>query len=219
MAGQQQSQKMTEKSERSGRENIREALLDAAGELMCEQDMIDISIVDIAARTGVNHAMICYYFGSKQGLMLALLERDINQALLRLRAVLCMDIKASEKMRLHLGGMIDTYYVKPYLNRLVQAMVRDAPDDRVRNISANLLKPVVHAQRMIIEQGIANGEFRNIDPMIFYFHTIGAADGLYSNGFTLQYVFGKSARPDKMLHSDNRAQIIDILMAGLLKNP
>ena len=53
------------------RGNSREALLDAASDLMRELDTIDLGIVEIAQRAGVNHAMIRYFFGSKEGLLFA----------------------------------------------------------------------------------------------------------------------------------------------------
>ena len=68
----------------AARENSREALLDAASALMRELDTTEIGIVDIAARAGVNHAMIRYFFGSKEGLLMALLDRDVTRRIRQL---------------------------------------------------------------------------------------------------------------------------------------
>lgn len=201
---------------RAARENSRDALLDAASALMRELDTVEIGIVDIATRAGVNHAMIRYFFGSKEGLLFALLDRDIYRRLHQLEKLFALDVTPTERMRIHLRGIVDTYYQIPYLNRLIQVMVREAGPDRVRHIAEELLQPIVNAQARIIEAGVAAGEFREVDPKLFYFNTVGAADGLYSNRFTLSAVFGGKPAADPEMHERNREQTVEILLRGLL---
>ncbi|WP_375290745.1 TetR family transcriptional regulator [Qipengyuania sp.] len=196
---------------------IREKLLDAAGALMREFDTVEIGILDIAARAQVNHGMIRYYFGSKEGMLLALLDRDLTARIRQLSALLRLDVTASERMRIHLEGILDTYYQIPYLNRLIQLMVRDSSPERVRYIAEELLKPLANAQQTIIEEGISSGEFRPVDPKLFYFNAVGAADGLYCNRFTLSSVFGGTGVADDALHERYRRHTVETLMAGLRK--
>lgn len=206
----------TATSHRVPRENSREALLEAASALMRELDTTDIGIVDIAARAGVNHAMIRYFFGSKEGLLFALLDRDVLKRIRQLDRLFKLDVSPTERMRIHLRGIVDTYYAIPYLNRLIQVMVREADPARVKHIAEELLQPIASAQARIIEEGVASGEFRPIDPKLFYFNTIGAADGLYSNRFTLSAVFGGIPQADPEMHMRYREQTVEILLCGLL---
>lgn len=201
---------------RAGRENSREALLDATSALMRELDTVEIGIVDIAQRAGVNHAMIRYFFGSKEGLMLALLDRDVYRRIRQLDRLFRMDVTPTERMRIHLRGIVDTYYQIPYLNRLIQVMVREADPQRVKHIAEELLMPIANAQARIIGEGVAAGEFRPVDPKLFYFNTIGSADGLYANRFTLSAVFGGIPFADHDLHERYREQTVETLMRGLL---
>ncbi|MCW1384120.1 TetR family transcriptional regulator [Novosphingobium sp. KCTC 2891] len=203
-------------SPRAGRENSREALLDAASALMRELDTVEIGIVDIAARAGVNHAMIRYFFGSKEGLLAALLDRDVYRRIRQLDRLFKLDVTPTERMRIHLRGIIDTYYQIPYLNRLIQVMVRESDPLRVRHIAEELLMPIANAQARIITAGVEAGEFRPLDPKLFYFNTIGSADGLYSNRFTLSAVFGGIPNADPELHARYREQTVETLMRGLL---
>ncbi|MBX7500834.1 TetR family transcriptional regulator [Qipengyuania sp. YG27] len=205
---------MAEKQPAKG--TIRDTLLEAASSLMRELDTIEVGILDIAARAEVNHGMIRYYFGSKEGMLLALLDRDVGVRIRQLGALLRMDATPTEKMRIHLEGILETYYRIPYLNRLIQAMVRDASPERVHHIAEELLKPIAQAQHSIIQEGIAAGEFRKVDPKLFYFNTIGSADGLYSNRFTLSAVFGGIPGADDALHERYKAHTVETLMAGLL---
>ncbi|WP_086436869.1 TetR family transcriptional regulator [Altererythrobacter xiamenensis] len=195
---------------------IRDTLLESASSLMREQDTVDIGILDIAARAEVNHGMIRYYFGSKEGMLLALLDRDVGVRIRQLAALFRLKMTPTERMRIHLEGILDTYYQIPYLNRLIQLMVRDASPERVHHIADELLKPIANAQHRIIQEGIAAGEFRKVDPKLFYFNTIGSADGLYANRFTLSAVFGGIAEADDALHERYKRQTVETLMAGLL---
>ena len=195
---------------------LRETLLEAASSLMREHDTVDIGILEIASRAQVNHGMIRYYFGSKEGMLLALLDRDVSVRIRQLAALFRLDLTPTERMRIHLEGILDTYYQIPYLNRLIQVMVRDATPERVNHIAEELLKPIADAQNRIITEGIAAGEFRKVDPKLFYFNTIGSADGLYANRFTLSAVFGGIAAADDALHERYKRQTVETLMAGLL---
>jgi AcrR family transcriptional regulator len=50
-------------------------LLVAAGDLMIERNTTDVSLSEIAQKSGVNAALVKYHFGNKDGLLLALLAR------------------------------------------------------------------------------------------------------------------------------------------------
>ncbi|WP_170005649.1 TetR family transcriptional regulator [Pseudopontixanthobacter vadosimaris] len=197
--------------------DIRSSLLQAAGALMRERDTVEIGILDIAKRAGVNHGMIRYYFDNKEGLLLALLERDLLARIDQLDRLLALDITATEQMRRHLGGVVDTFYEIPYLNRLIHYMVRGAKPGRVDHIISTLLEPLVDAQKRIIDKGVATGEFRKVDPRLFFFTITGSADGLYANRLTLQAVFGLGRdAADAELHETYKEHTLDVLMAGLL---
>src|SRR6516164_9550756 len=60
----------------NGRNATAEKLLVAASELMIERASIEISLSDIAQKSGVNAALVKYHFGNKDGLLLAFLARD-----------------------------------------------------------------------------------------------------------------------------------------------
>ena len=184
---------------------------------MREQDTIDVRMVDIAAGAGVNHAMVKYHFGSKEGLLFALIERDMEDAIVDLDKLLALDAKPTAKMRIHLRGILDTYYRIPYLNRLIQTMMRESKPERQRHIAKELLTRIAGAQAQIIGDGVAAGEFRDVDPKLFYFMTIGASDGLYSNRFTMSAVFGGLPKADDELHRRNREQTVELIMRGLVR--
>ncbi len=101
--------------------STREQLLDATSALMIERNSVSVSLSEIAQKSGLNSALISYYFGSKAGLFTALLERDTGAAFVGLERLLQSDMGAVDKLRRHVGGIIHTYYRYPYMNRLIGA--------------------------------------------------------------------------------------------------
>jgi len=176
--------------------SARDALLQAAGELMNERDTLDISLGEISIRAQANSALVKYYFGNKRGLMLALIERDVVKSMAQLDHLVESDISPIEKMRIHIAGLINTYFRSRYLNKLLFALLRESTPDDARDISDRLVKPAAEAQRHILEEGLAKGQFRSVDPMLFYFTVIGACDQLFTAGFALKFVFGKNEIDD-----------------------
>jgi AcrR family transcriptional regulator len=55
-----------------------DAVLDAAADLFAEHGPRDTTIRDVAARAGVNHALVHRYFGTKEELLRAVLERHAH---------------------------------------------------------------------------------------------------------------------------------------------
>jgi AcrR family transcriptional regulator len=66
----------------------RTALLDAAEALMLEDGYAAVTTRRVAARAGVNSALVAYYFGAKDGLFIELFHRGANRSLERLRSAL-----------------------------------------------------------------------------------------------------------------------------------
>lgn len=162
--------------------------MDATGQLMAERGTVDISIHDIARRSGMSSALIKYHFGHKDGLLLAVLERVVGDSIARLEKLVERDLPPDEKLRLHIEGVLHVYYHYPYVNRLIHYLLSTGEVAR-EQVSHRIVKPLLAAQARILEEGAAKGVFRKVDPMNFYFHLIGACDHLFFGHFALKYAF------------------------------
>ena len=174
----------------------RERLLQATAALIIERESIDIPLADIAARSGLNAALVKYYFGAKNGLFVALLRRDAEQALEQMDLLLAMRTQASTKMRLHLRGIMRAYRRSPYLNRLLHALLNGSDEAMVRKIHSMIVAPVMQCQQRILAEGAATGEFRVVDPMMFYLSAIGACDQFMHSERVLALSSGDPAPAD-----------------------
>jgi AcrR family transcriptional regulator len=202
-------------NEASDNAKARDQLIEAASQIMREGDTIDLSLSELSLRAGLNSALVKYYFGNKNGLMLALLDRDMGNIVFSLGALLAKDIPPEDKLRIHIGAVIDTYYAFPYLNRLLMRMVRDSAPVEAARIADLYLKPISKVYDALIAEGVKAGKFRKLDPQFFYFTVTGAADRFYSSRLVLRHCYNQDDFNENMRDA-YREHSIDLIMRGLL---
>ena len=162
-----------------GKNSTAEKLLVAASELMIERSSIDVSLSDIAQKSGVNAALVKYNFGNKDGLLLALLARDAETEVANLEYLLAQPIAPTAKLKLHIGGIIRAYHQFPYMNRLIHYLLHESSVDAANEVSKFFVAPLLDFHRRLLAEGVSRGEFRATDPVLFYTSLIGACDHLF----------------------------------------
>jgi len=202
-------------SEAGDNAKARDQLIEAASQIMREGDTIDLSLSELSLRAGLNSALVKYYFGNKNGLMLALLDRDMGNIVFSLGALLAKDMPPEDKLRIHIGAVIDTYFAFPYLNRLLMRMVRDSAPAEAARIADLYLKPISKVYDALIAEGVKAGKFRKLDPQFFYFTVTGAADRFYSSRLVLRHCYNQDDFNENMRDA-YREHSIDLIMRGLL---
>ena len=193
----------------------REHLLETASRIMREGDAVDISLSELSLRSGLNSALVKYYFGNKAGLLRALLDRDMQDIVQSVDALMAKDMDPETRLRRHIGAVVDTFYKTPYLNRLLMRLVRDSDDEEAQRIADSYLAPLHRAYDKLIRDGVKEGIFRDVDPQLFYFTLTGAADRFFSARLVLKHCFGRDTLTDE-LRDRYREHCIDFVMAGIL---
>ena len=174
------------------RSAARGALLKATAEILSETTQIEAPFSEISRRSKVNSAMIKHYFGDKQGLLMALLEREAATQMGGLEAVVAMNMSAERKMAIHIEGIVNAYYRAPYLNRLVHYMVETGGEDGGARVSRMFIEPMMEAYRAILAQGVREGSMRDVDPGLLYYALVGAADHLFFASYSVPTTLGVS---------------------------
>lgn len=200
------------------RPDTREALLTAASDLMVEKDSIEFSLSEVGARSGMSAALVQYHFGSKEGLMLALIERGVTRATSQLGQLAARPIPATEKLRLHLNGLVNAYLRMPWTNRLLHVLMQGDDEERARRVSELYISPVAEFYRTLLTQGVEEGSFRPIEPMFFYFLVIGACEHLAARRSVMRFAFDINGVTDE-LRRQYVAFVYDVLMSGIAAHP
>jgi TetR/AcrR family transcriptional regulator len=158
----------------------REALVKATHELLLERGGLRVSLSEVCERAGVNAAMVRYHFGSKQGLLVMLFERMCSRWSAELEHLLQLDASPTRKLELHVEQIIRNYRRSPYTTRLMAEVVSLSTTTSARRLSNSFLKPLTEFYRRLIAEGVAAGEFREVNPDFFFFSIVGACEFFFS---------------------------------------
>ena len=210
---------MAKKVQRNGRRDpnkTREAILQAAQDEFAAKGLFGGRVNEIAVQAGANKRMLYHYFGSKEGLYLAVLERVY--AGLR-----------GEELTLHL----DHLEPRMAIRRLVEfnfdysrahpemiSLFNSENLHRARHLRKSkkvreLHSPFVRLVGDILKHGAAKGLFRRgLDPVEVYI-TIAAVGYFYlSNNWTLSAIFGRNLGTNAAI-SKRRRHNVDMILAAL----
>jgi AcrR family transcriptional regulator len=141
------------------------ALLQAAAVEFSELGYDAAGVDRIAARAGVNKAMLYYHFGSKRAVYIEVL-RDMFRAVgTRARAIADGDGTAPEKLDRWIATIVAEAAARPWfppimLRELASGAPRFDPD------TFAMMNAVFAAVRDVILQGQREGTFRDADPLL-----------------------------------------------------
>lgn len=193
-------------------------LIEAARSLMIEHGVLEVSIAEITQRAGVNIALVSYHFGGREGLMLSVAREDAKLALANLERLKAADLTPAEKIRHHVIGIIQAYYKRPYLNRLLQKLIREGSREASEEVSAFFVRPVALARSSIIAEGISAGQFRKVDAGLIGYALEGACAQIFTSAASRAAVLG-NGNLDQPLVDRYARSTADLIVNGLLVNP
>jgi AcrR family transcriptional regulator len=195
----------------------REKLLAGTHELLYERVGGPVSVNAICARAGVNVAMVKYCFGGKDAMMVALIDRVITGFIRELEKLDRRALSAEGKLRIHVAEIVRNYVRYPYLNRLLSTQLLATGDGGAAMLARDFAVPARDWYRRLLAEGQASGEFRAVDPTLFFFTVIGIAEFFFTaqpllRGFGLRKV-------DAPLLDRYIAHVTEIVLRGVQASP
>jgi AcrR family transcriptional regulator len=198
------------------RGTARTMLLQAARDVMAESNDVDVPLSRIAARCGLNSALVKYYFGNRQGLLFALMDDILSRGIHQMQELSTMEMDPVEKLKLHIRGMVTVYFRYPFINRVFHKLFLDPEfgDKMATQVST----PLTMAQKALLTEAVEAGMIKPIEPMYFYFIVVGACDHLFFGHHVMRAAYGID-RIDDALMRDYANVLIDLIMNGLRIDP
>jgi len=174
----------------------------------------------IAARTNTTRALINYYFGSKERLYLAVLERVYAEIREAEKDLELDHLSPADAIRRIVEFTYDYYVEHEYFVRLVVAenQARGRHMNRFPSLRA-VNRPIVVMLGAVIARGQADGEFRaDVDPIDA--HMAIAALGMFNvtNQFTFGAIFQRAMGAKGDL-GRRRRMVADMVLSWLAPAP
>lgn len=194
------------------------AILASARDEFSARGLAGARMDSIAERAGLNKRLIYYYFGSKDDLFLAVLERvyaDIREAEQRLHLD---EIDPVEAIR-QLVSFTWHYYLEhpEFITLLNSENLHCAAhlkrSDRIQEMNS----PLVQLLDTVLERGRRDDLFRaGVDPVQLYISIASLCYFYLSNNHTLSAIFGRDLRAPKAM-AQRLSHMTDLVLGYVLK--
>ena len=198
------------------RERTRQAILDAARDEFAEHGLSGARVDAIGARTNTVKRMIYYYFGSKEGLYLAVLERayaDIREAE---RALALANLDPVSAITRLIAFTFDYQDAHPEFIRLVSTEnIHKGKHIRQSEAIGKLNRTVVETLATILERGKRDGVFRrDADPVDIHMLISAFCFFRVSNRYTFGQLFERDLS-SPALRKAHKQLITDAVLRSL----
>jgi AcrR family transcriptional regulator len=151
----------------------RERILDAASAAFADHGFAGARVDEIAARAGVNKAMLYYHVGDKRALYAAVLMRNFDRVEAAIGEGLGLTGSARRRLEaviLALTAMVRAYPDHP---RIVLREMASGAANLAPGVVARMME-VVSVVRDLLREGMEGGEFRRLDPVLTHLTIVGA---------------------------------------------
>jgi len=197
-------------------ERTREAILRTAIQEFSDKGLSGARVDEIARRSGANKRMIYHYFGGKEALYLAVLERTYEKIRTAERGLHLEDLDPEAGMRKLISFSFNYFRQNPEFVALLNT--ENLHGARFLKKSAQIRElhtPLTSLIGQLLKRGHAAGVFRNdVDPVQLYVSIAALGYFYFSNAATLSTIFDRDLMEGGSLDV-REAHCIDVILGFL----
>jgi TetR/AcrR family transcriptional regulator len=200
-------------------EESRAAILQAAAREFAENGIAGARTDSIAGGARVNKALLYYYFEDKETLYGAVLDNAFTGMKEAVFRALDSDLPSREKILAYVGAYFDFIASNQIYPKLMQGEMMRAKQGRSEHIDRLIktyFQPIYARVGDLLQKGIAEGEFRKVDPSHFIPSMIAIIVFYFSSAPVMQRIahFNPLA-PERI--AERRAAVLDFISAALFE--
>ncbi len=187
----------------------KDAILDAAQDLIAQHGYAGFSIRDLARGSGLAKGTIYHHFQDKRDIYRSVMVRDLSQLSARVQEAIA-DADADDPV-VWLRAFVAAFLQQAEERRShIRALVRElsAMEDGMLQIARQVREQVGGQVAAVIEEGIALGRFRAVPPQVAVMSLIGAMN---------TYVAWQLVVEDSPVDAQAADALIDFFLYGLMK--
>jgi AcrR family transcriptional regulator len=202
----------------SDAEVTRNNILEVAAREFADKGLSGARIDEIAEKTASSKRMIYYYFGGKDELYRAVLERSYRQIRAREDEANFETLAADKALAAHVEHSFDYHVDHPEFVRLVmnENIHHGAHIGHIEGLKERN-KSVIASLQAILDKGVAEGTVKDgIDPVDLHMSISALCFYNVSNRYTFASNFGVDMSSSKSLKK-RRTQITEIVLAWVMR--
>lgn len=193
-------------------------ILDVAERVFSDLGFDGASTRMISGEAGVNMAMLNYYFGSKEGLFLAIFERKISSFRTLLQNIGNDESMTSwDKLATCIDNYVDRIIVNNCFQKLINREISMSKRSELTDKITGILMLNVMELKKIFDEGVTNGNFyKDIDTELVTATIFGTKNYIINAPHMSSIMLGHDIRDEKFLEEKLKPRI-KIYMKRLLK--
>lgn len=201
-------------------EESRAAILRAAAQEFAQHGIAGARTDAIAREARVNKALLYYYFKDKETLYGAVLDNAFSGLKNTVFRVLDSDLLPREKLMAYAGAYFDFIASNQLYPRLMQREMmraREGQSQHIDKVIKNYIRPIFHRVSELLQKGIAEGEFRPVNPAHFVPSMVAMIVFYFSSAPMMQKIVGfNPLTPERI--AERRAAVLDFISAALFRS-
>ena len=199
-------------------EESRTAILQAAIREFAREGVAGARTDAIAKAAKVNKALLYYYFHDKEALYGAALDEVFHERNQYLMPVLSENIPAGEKLLRYVGAFFDYLADHPWHREMVQRELFNVPRrSQMQRIVKLYMRPMFEELIKVLQEGIASGVFRPVDPMQFIPSMAAVVVHYFGSANFLKLMTNEDPLSPERLAA-RRAAVLDFISAALFQH-
>ncbi len=195
----------------------RAAILQAAATEFAEHGIAGARTDAIARAAKVNKALLYYYFQDKETLYGAVLDHAFTGMRASVFRVLDSDLPPREKILAYVGAYFDfiaSNQIYPKLMQREMMRAREGDSVHIDRLVKTYFKPIYQRVGELLHKGIAEGEFRKVDPAHFVPSMISMIVFYFSSAPVMRRIVHFNPLTPQRI-AERRAAVLDFISAAL----
>src|ERR1700729_3425585 len=197
----------------------RAAILRAAAQEFAEHGIAGARTDAIARAARVNKALLYYYFKDKETLYGAVLDSAFSGMKTNIFQVLDSDLPPREKIMAYVGAYFDfiaSNQIYPKLMQREMMRAREGHSEHIDRLVRTYFQPSYRRVGELLHKGIAEGEFRPVDPAHFVPSMVAMIVFYFSSAPVMQRIMHfNPLSPERI--AERRAAVLDFISAALFE--
>jgi TetR/AcrR family transcriptional regulator len=198
-------------------EESRAAILQAAAQEFAEHGIAGARTDAIAREARVNKALLYYYFKDKETLYGAVLNHAFSGMKARVFQVLDSDLPPRDKIMAYVGAYFDfiaSDQIYPKLMQREMMRAREGDSVHIDRLVKTYFRPIYRRVGALLHKGIAEGDFRKVDPAHFVPSMVSIIVFYFSSAPVMRRIVRfNPLTPERI--AERRAAVMDFISAAL----